>query len=171
MNYRPCFILPQRGYKINIGLIIWAASRQNQQNDSAPSWRLRSAWASAQSDQSLHCVLNGYLRTQAFFMLTAKTLIRLGGYPGWSESSLGAHVIMLVLSWGSSYYMSETEESSIFLPLLMGHSKHSISFPCWKRKWSKEVKKLVGSKMRRDEKYMDCVKRIWYLSPMRAAKV
>ena len=34
---------------------------------------LRSAWA------------------QAFFMRTAKTLIRLGGCPGWSESSLGAH--------------------------------------------------------------------------------
>ena len=33
---------------------------------------LRSAWASAQSDQSLRCVLNGYLRTQAFFMRTAK---------------------------------------------------------------------------------------------------
>ena len=33
---------------------------------------------------------NGQLRTQAFFMRTAKTLIRLGGCPGWSESSLGA---------------------------------------------------------------------------------
>ena len=41
--------------------------------------RLRSTWASAQ------------LRTQAFFMRTAKTLIRLGECPGWSESSLGAH--------------------------------------------------------------------------------
>ena len=39
------------------------------------------------------------LRTQAFFMRTAKTL---GGCPGWSESSLGAHVIWLVLSWGGS---------------------------------------------------------------------
>ena len=28
---------------------------------------------------------------QAFIMRTAKTLIRLGGCPGWSESSLGAH--------------------------------------------------------------------------------
>ena len=37
-----------------------------------------------------HCVLNGYLRTQAFFMQTVKTLIRLGGCPGWSESSMGA---------------------------------------------------------------------------------
>ena len=51
--------------------------------------RLRSALASAQSDPSLRCALNGYLRTQAFFMRTAKTLIRLGGFPGWSESSLG----------------------------------------------------------------------------------
>ena len=35
-------------------------------------------------------------------MQTAKTLIRLGGCPGWSESSLGAHAILLVLSWGGS---------------------------------------------------------------------
>ena len=52
--------------------------------------RLRSAWASAQSDQSLRCALNGKLRTQFFFMRTAKSLIRLGGCPGSSESSLGA---------------------------------------------------------------------------------
>ena len=52
--------------------------------------RLRSARASAQSDQSLGCVLNGLLRTQAFFMQTVRSLIRLGGCPGWSESSLGA---------------------------------------------------------------------------------
>ena len=49
--------------------------------------------ASAQSDQSLRCALNGYLMNQAFFMRTAKTLIRLGGSPGCSESLLGAHAI------------------------------------------------------------------------------
>ena len=53
--------------------------------------RLRSAWASPQSDQSLRCPheesLDPYLPTER----TAKTLIRLGGCPGWSESSLGAH--------------------------------------------------------------------------------
>ena len=32
-----------------------------------------------------------------------KTLIRLGGWPGWSASSLGAHVILLVLACGASY--------------------------------------------------------------------
>ena len=30
-------------------------------------------------------------KNQSFFMRTAKTLIRLGGCPGWPESSLGAH--------------------------------------------------------------------------------
>ena len=30
-------------------------------------------------------------------------LIGLGWCPGWSESSLGAHAILLVLSWGGSY--------------------------------------------------------------------
>ena len=41
--------------------------------------RLRSAWASAQSDQSLRYTLSWWLRTHAFFMRTAKTLIRQGG--------------------------------------------------------------------------------------------
>ena len=54
-------------------------------------WRLRSAWASAQSDQSLRYLheetLGPYLPTER----TAKTLIRLGGCPGRYESSLGAH--------------------------------------------------------------------------------
>ena len=35
--------------------------------------RLRSAWASTKSYQSLRCALNGKLRTQAFFMRTANS--------------------------------------------------------------------------------------------------
>ena len=74
---------------------IWAATRQNQQNGCAPS---------KDSDQSGHppsvislrCALNGQLRTQTFFMRTAKTLIREGGCPGWSESSLGAQSLCWV---------------------------------------------------------------------------
>ena len=45
--------------------------------------RLRSAWAFAQSDQSS-------LSAWRTFWSLAKTLIRLGGCPGWSDSSLGA---------------------------------------------------------------------------------
>ena len=80
----------------------WAASWQIQQNDCAHS---------EDSDQpghmpsliSFRCALSGYLRTQAFYMHTTKTLIRC---PGWSESSLGAHAILLVLSRGGSYAMT-----------------------------------------------------------------
>ena len=64
--------------------------------------RLRSASASTQSDQSLPCALNRLLKAHCFFVWTAKTLIRLGGCPGWSESSLAAQVILLVLSCGGS---------------------------------------------------------------------
>ena len=53
--------------------------------------RLRSAWASAQSDQSLHCQHGESLGPYLPIEHTAKTLIRLGGCPGWSESSLGTH--------------------------------------------------------------------------------
>ena len=76
---------------------------QNQQNGCA---------SSKDSDQPGHppsltsvytvrmkkaCVLSYPLSPQ-------RRLIRLGGCPGWSESSLGA-VILLVLSWGGSYLM------------------------------------------------------------------
>ena len=41
------------------------------------------------------------------YPLSAKwRLIRLGGCPGWSESSLGAQIILLVLSWGGSNEIS-----------------------------------------------------------------
>ena len=65
--------------------------------------RLRSAWASVQSDQSLHCSHEEVLGTWLPSEHTAKTLIRLGGCPGGYESLLGAKIILLVLSWGGSY--------------------------------------------------------------------
>ena len=52
--------------------------------------RLRSAWASAQSDQSLLCPHEERLGL-SYPLSTRRRLIRLGGCPGWSESSLGAH--------------------------------------------------------------------------------
>ena len=63
---------------------------------------------SEDSDQCEHPLIRdfaGWLRTQACFMQTAKTLIRLGGCPGWSESSLGARANLLVLSCAGSYGM------------------------------------------------------------------
>ena len=72
---------------------IWASARQNQENDMCAQRRLISALASAQSDQSLCCPHEKSLGPKLPVECTAKTLIRLGGCPGWSESSLGAHAI------------------------------------------------------------------------------
>ena len=63
--------------------------------------RFRSAWASAQSDQSLRCPQEESLGPWLPFSAQWR-LIRLGGCPGWSESSLDAQVILLVVLCGSS---------------------------------------------------------------------
>ena len=77
----------------------WVTTWQHQQNECAPS---------EDSDQPGHppSLIRVFavrsMGSSAFFMQTAKTLIRLGGCPGWSESSLGTQFILLVLSWGGS---------------------------------------------------------------------
>ena len=61
--------------------------------------RLRSDWADAQADPSLHWTnmfFVGFVVTRLIFTWksnerTAKSLIRLGGCPGWSESLLDEH--------------------------------------------------------------------------------
>ena len=53
-------------------------------------------------------------------MQTAKTLIRLSGCLGWSESSLGAQVILLVLPWGGSVYIQRSSRT-LFQPCHEGN--------------------------------------------------
>ena len=80
----------------------WSQRRRKwQQNGMCAQRRLRSAWAAAQSDQSSPCA-QWVAKDPAFFKRTAKTLIRLGRCLGWSESSLGAHAILLALSYAGS---------------------------------------------------------------------
>ena len=67
----------------------WAATWQNQQNECAPSDDSVSVGI-AQSDQSLRRALSGKLRPKVS-SCGQRRLIRLGGCPDWSESSLGAH--------------------------------------------------------------------------------
>ena len=70
-------------FAIKITIKNWAASWQNQLSGMCAQRRLRSSRTSAQSDQSLLST-QWVAKTQGFFMQTAKTLIRLGGCPGWS---------------------------------------------------------------------------------------
>ena len=66
----------------------------------------RSATRTLPSLISLGCALSRLLRTHGFFMQTVKTLIRLGGCPGWSESWLGTQIILLVLSRQCSFFIA-----------------------------------------------------------------
>ena len=60
---------------ILISTKLWAAGWQNQQNDLCAHRRLRSAWASAQSDQSLYCPHEDTWSPELPNERTAKTLI------------------------------------------------------------------------------------------------
>ena len=86
----------------------WAVARQNQQNDLCAQRRLRSAWASSQSDHSLRCPHGETLGPLLPIKRIAKTLIRLCECPGRSESLLSAHDIYLVLSYGGSGCITTT---------------------------------------------------------------
>ena len=85
---------------------IWVCAWQNQWNDLCAQRRLRSALASAQADQNLHCPHEEALGPWLPIRCTAKTLIRLGRCPGWSESSLDAQVSLLALSCCGFFYIN-----------------------------------------------------------------
>ena len=70
----------------------WASAWQNQQND------LCASKDSPQSDQGLRWALTGKLRTQAFFMWTAKTLIRLPSLI-WVFAGRTGHFVGFVMLW------------------------------------------------------------------------
>ena len=103
---------------------ICAGAWENQQNDLCAQRRLRSAWASAQSDQSLCCQHEKNLGSLPTYWVHSedwslccpheinlgslathwqRRLIRLSGCPGWSESLLGAQVILLILPCAGSF--------------------------------------------------------------------
>ena len=89
----------------------WAAAWQNWQNQR----RLRSAWASAQPDLSLGCVLNRKQRAQAFFMRKVKT-DQTGRIPRliWIFTGRMGHFVGFVirrLKWDQIIW---TPETSIF---------------------------------------------------------
>ena len=102
----------------------WAAARQNQQNVLYAQRRLRSVWVSAQSNHSLRCPHGETTGLLLPIERTAKTLIRLGGCPGWSESLMSVHDIYLVLSCGGSGCITTTTTTTtITFATLWAHSE------------------------------------------------
>ena len=81
--------------------MIWAAAWQNQRKGMCAQRRLRSAWASAQSDQSLCWAFNGKLRTQGIFMWTAKT-----DQTGWMPRLISVFCWVHISFWHAVAHLS-----------------------------------------------------------------
>ena len=119
-------------------------TRQNQQNDMCAQRRLRSAWASIKSDQSLRCPHEEALGPWPPIERTAKTLISLGGCPGWSVFA-GRTVILLVLSCRGSYILSSwliQSISSLQKHFANAEKRNSQSEKSGKKKPSNHIKDL-----------------------------
>ena len=84
---------------------IWATSWQNQQNGMCAQWRLRSPWASAQSDQSLCCPHEESLGTLDTQWAHSADSDQTGRMPRLIWVFAGCTVILLVLSWGISVFV------------------------------------------------------------------
>ena len=80
----------------------WAAARQDQKNDMCVQRRLRSAWASAQSDQGLHCPHEESLGPHLPNERTAKT-DHTGKMPRLIWVFAGRTCHFVGFSWGGSY--------------------------------------------------------------------
>ena len=81
----------------------WAAAWQNQQNDLCAQRKLRSAWASAQSDQSSLCT-PWVAKDPMVLHADSKDQMRM---PRLSWVFAGAHVILLVLSCAGSVILMD----------------------------------------------------------------
>ena len=59
------------------------------------------------------------------------------GRPGWSESSLGAKIILLVLSWGGSFFFSQWQSELVTIPFkyMQPRSLSSCTLPSVERPW------------------------------------
>ena len=78
----------------------WACTWQNQQNDMCTQRRLRSAWASAQSDQNLHCLHEEALGPWLSLERTAKN-DQTGWMPRliWVFTGRTGHIVGFVMFW------------------------------------------------------------------------
>ena len=113
----------------------WDATWQNQQSDSAPSEDSDQP-GHPQSLISLRCPHEERLGSYLPIERTAKTLIRLGGCPGWSESSLGAHSFC----WFCHVVAHILKEIPKLFHRKRWKHKHFNEYECWKHRHLQSVK-------------------------------
>ena len=102
---------------------LWTVTLENIPFDMCAQRRLKSACASAQSDQNLCCPHEETLHPWLSRMRTTKIPIRLRECAGWSEASLGAHVrryvfdVMAHIGFFTQVLNEESVNSLTFTPL------------------------------------------------------
>ena len=119
--------------------ILWAASWQNQQNSMCSQRRLKSSLGIHPVWPESSLSTRWVAKEPSFLHADSEDLIRLGRCPGWSVFT-GCTVILLVLSWGSSYYLIERIISvNLYLRILV-----CLSF-FWSSSWKTYCKILKTS--------------------------
>ena len=78
--------------------------------------RLRSAYTSTQYGMGSHLSFFRWPEGCKRHVQSVKTLIRLHGYAGWSETSLVAQVFLKVLSCAVSFILEQNHLNTLFIP-------------------------------------------------------
>ena len=121
--------------------------------------RLRSAWASAQSDQSLRCLPRLIwvlaVRMKKAWILSYPLSTQQRHWSDWADAQLiwvfaGRTVTLLVLSWGGCF---------LFLYLWKLSCKLNLSCFCWV-----PTRKVFRKKIKKIPNLFRCLIRLWYFS-------
>ena len=95
-------------------MCIWAISWQNQQYGICTQRRLRSAWASSQSDQSLRCDQTGQM-PRLIWVFAGRTCHFVGFIMRWLIWRITNWIMLRSLfSWTGSYYLSLVTRKPVF---------------------------------------------------------
>ena len=132
--------------------------RENQQNGLCPKWRLRSAWASAQSDQNLRCpheeTLGPYLPIECTVKTdqTGRMFRLMWVFAGSTCHFVGFVMVRLIWEWKKRFkkyykpiYIHDIHNSDIFWKI--NHSENLITCTSIKAmKQARETWKLINAK-------------------------
>ena len=112
-------------------MYIFLRSQQKQQYSSCKQWRLWSDCAFAQSDQSLHCLLEQHADHHELIGQIEKIMSRLHKSIGLSESSLFAFDILSVLLCSAPAHFSQSFQISNHQVVKISFSNVIVCFLVW----------------------------------------
>ena len=111
---------------------IWASAIQNLQNGMRVQRRLRSAWASAQSDQSSLCA-QWVAKDPNFLHVDSEDYDQTGRMPRliWVFAGRTCHFVAFVMRWLIWYFIWRRPIAIHIQTIFPGENNHIISLSCW----------------------------------------